>query len=180
MILHPKNNKPASLRKLTPGDFSALSIYLQQLSAQTKKRFGPHPFDERSVVEFYNSSENYFGYVAQDMEENRIIAYSALKTGYLEHDRQRLESYGLQLSHTTDCTFAPSVADNRQGMGIGNGLLRFIIADLKIRGINRIILWGGVQTDNEQAVNYYVRNGFKILGQFSHNGENYDMVFEIN
>ncbi len=179
MFIELKNNKPVSLRKLTPGDFTALSIYLQQLSAQTKKRFGPHPFDERSVVEFYNSSENYFGYVAQDMEENKIIAYSVLKTGYLEHDRQRLESYGLQLSHTSDCTFAPSVADDWQGMGIGNGLFRFIIPDLKSKGISRIILWGGVQMDNEQAVNYYVRNGFKILGQFSYNGENYDMALEI-
>lgn len=180
MFIESKNNKPVSLRKLTPGDFTDLSIYLQQLSPQTKGRFGPHPFDERSVAEFYNSSETYFGYVAQDMEENKIIAYSVLKTGYLEHDRQRLESYGLQLSHTTDCTFAPSVADNWQGMGIGNKLIQFIIPDLKARGINRIILWGGVQMNNEKALNYYVRNGFKILGQFSYNGENYDMMLEIN
>lgn len=113
------------------------------------------------------------------MKENKIIAYSVLKAGYLEHDRQRLESYGLQLSHTSDCTFAPSVADSWQGMGIGNGLLRFIIPDLKAMGISRIILWGGVQMDNEQAVTYYVRNGFKILGRFSYNGENYDMALEI-
>lgn len=179
MFIESKNNKPVSLRKLTPGDFNVLSIYLQQLSPQTKKRFGPHPFDERSVVEFYNSSESCFGYVAQDLEENKIIAYSVLKTSYLEHDRQRLESYGLQLSHTSDCTFAPSVADSWQGMGIGNGLLRFIIPDLKAMGISRIILWGGVQMDNEQAVTYYVRNGFKILGRFSYNGENYDMALEI-
>lgn len=56
MFIESKNNKPVSLRKLTPGDFNALSNYLQQLSPQTKKRFGPHPFDEPSVVEFYNSS----------------------------------------------------------------------------------------------------------------------------
>lgn len=180
MFIELKNNKHVLLRKLTPGDFTDLSVYLQQLSPQTKKRFGPHPFDERSVAEFYNACESCFGYVAQDMEENKIIAYLVLKTGYLQHDRQRLESYGLQLSDTSDCVFAPSVADNWQGMGIGNRLFRFIIPDLKQRGINRIILWGGVQMDNEQAVHYYVRNGFKILGQFSYNGENYDMALEIN
>ena len=40
-------------------------------------------------------------------------------------------------------------------------------------------MWGGVQMDNEKAVNFYKRNDFRMLGQFTYNGENYDMIFDI-
>jgi GNAT superfamily N-acetyltransferase len=180
MLVETKNNKKVALRLLHPNDLGDLSDYLQQLSPETKKRFGPHPFDKQSILEFYNSPGKYEGYVAIDMDEKKIIAYSVIKMGYLEHDRNRLESYGIKPDQNTDCSFAPSVADAWQGMGIGNKLLQFLISAIKANHINRIILWGGVQMDNEKAVNYYLKNGFKILGQFSYQGENYDMIFDIN
>lgn len=93
----------------------------------------------------------------------------------MEHDSIRLQSYGITLHETNDSTFAPSVTDLRQGYGIGNHLFQYIISDLKTMNIKRIILWGAVQADNDKAVNFYLKNGFRILGQFYLNGENYDM-----
>lgn len=83
------------------------------------------------------------------------------------------------LSNTSDCTFAPSVADAWQSCGVGNSLFQFILSSLKATEVKRIILWGGVQIDNEKAVNYYKKNAFKTLGQFYYNGENYDMVLDV-
>jgi GNAT superfamily N-acetyltransferase len=179
MLIEAKNKKLVFLRKLESKDFGDLFDYLQDLSAETKKRFGPHEFDQQSIVEFYKLPDIHRGYVALDIETNRIVAYSIIRIGYLGHDKIRLQSYGLTLDNTADCTFAPSVADLWQGCGVGNKLFHFILSDLKINKIRRIILWGGVQVDNDRAVSYYKRNGFKILGQFSHNGENYDMIFDV-
>lgn len=178
MQIETKNNRQVFLRRLNSNDLDNLLIYLQNLSTETKKRFGPHKFDRQSLVDFYDSNKN-LGYVANTTDSKEIIAYSIIKIGFLEHDRIRLESYGMLLDNKTDCTFAPSVADLWQSCGIGNHLFHFILSDIAIKKIERVILWGGVQIDNEKAVNYYKKNGFKILGQFAYNGENYDMIYNL-
>jgi diamine N-acetyltransferase len=179
MIATTNNNKTIAVSKLVPGDIDKLCGYLQNLSAVTIKRFGPHAFDKQSAIDFYKTPAHW-GYVAYDQATATIVAYAILKMGYLEHDGPRLQSYGLLLNHKTDCTFAPSVADAWQGCGVGNNLFQFILLDLKNTSANRIILWGGVQADNDKALHYYEKNGFKILGQFNNNGDNYDMILDLN
>ena len=179
MLIASKDNRQVYLRKLKSKDFDKLFIYLQHLSEDTKKRFGPHLFDRRSIIDVYSNTYVYSGYIAIDIASEEIIAYAIIKIGYLEHDALRLQSYGVMLSNKTDCVFAPSVADAWQGYGVGNSLFQFILYDLKATDVKRVILWGGVQTDNEKAVNYYQRNGFKIVGQFYYNGGNYDMVLDV-
>jgi diamine N-acetyltransferase len=179
VIITLKNNQSILLRRLTINDLNELCRYLQALGPETKNRFGPHQFDEKSITEFYARADVYTGYVAIDRVTATIIAYAIIKPGYLEHDKARLQSYGLTVYDKTDCTFAPSVADSWQGLGIGNNLFQFILRDLKTTSINRIILWGGVQAGNDKALHYYAKNGFKILGQFNYNGDNYDMVLNI-
>jgi GNAT superfamily N-acetyltransferase len=179
MIVQIKNNKQILLRNVTKADFDNLFTYLQLLSDITKNRFGPHKFDKQTIADLF-SNNNHRGFIAFDMSSNRIVAYAIIKLGYLEHDADRLQSYGLQLNHETDCTFAPSVADDWQSSGLGNQLFQFILSELKSKTkVNRMILWGGVQTTNQKAVNYYLRNGFKILGTFHYNVDNYDMVLDI-
>jgi len=179
MIINTKNNRQVYLRRLYPADLDSLCHYLNQLSPDTKKRFGPHGFSRQAIIDFYNSSNTYSGYIAHVADTTEIVAYVIIKTGYLQHDYNRLAGYGIAPHNVTDCTFAPSVADAWQGLGIGNKLLQFIVADVKAAGIKRIILWGGVQATNHTAVKYYTRNGFTTLGQFTYNGENYDMMLEI-
>ena len=178
MQIEAKNKKHVFLRRLNSDDFGNLFDYLQNLSAETKNRFGPHKFDRQSIIDFYDLKTN-LGYIALTIDTKEIIAYSILKIGYLEHDSGRLLSYGIILDNNTDSTFAPSVADLWQSCGIGNKLFQFILSDLSKTEVKRIILWGGVQMNNEIAVNYYNKNGFKTLGQFAYNGDNYDMIYEI-
>ncbi len=163
-------------RILTSEDLDSLHSYLTGLSEATRHRFGPHPFDNETIRSLFCDSGSYIGYIAVDEENGRIIAYSVIKTGILEHDRFRLEGYGLALDPVTDATYAPSVADDWQGRGIGPQLYEYMVDDLIARGIRRIILWGGVQCGNDRAVSFYRRLGFNILGEFEYYGMNFDMV----
>jgi GNAT superfamily N-acetyltransferase len=178
MTANTTNNRPVEVRPLNENDLDNLVIYLNKLKPETVKRFGPHGFDKQSVSELFLATDQYKGYIAIDTETSEIVAYAVIKIGFLEHDSFRLQSYGITPDPVTDCTFAPSVADDWQSQGLGNLMFGFIVNDLKSIGIKRIILWGGVQGSNQRAVNYYLRNGFRNLGQFEYNGLNYDMILE--
>lgn len=177
MILQTKDNKQVTIRLFQLSDSDNLCSYYNRLSDETKKRFGPHPFDKQSVVTIYNNPRN-LGYLGIDCLNDQIVAYCIVRVGFLEHDRDRLESYGLILDPETDAAFAPSVADEWQSFGIGNRMFYFIVDDLKSLGIQRMILWGGVQCGNDKAVKFYKRNNFRILGEFWYNGPNYDMILD--
>jgi GNAT superfamily N-acetyltransferase len=179
MIFEAKNKNLIILSSFKPEDHEHLSKYLNQLSKETKMRFGPHSFDSQSITDFYKSSNSYIGYVAREINMPEIIAYAIIKIGFLDHDKFRLESYGLNLDCNSDCTFAPSVDDNWQNLGIGKKLYEYILTDLKTKRIKRVILWGGVQATNEKAIHYYLKNEFRILGEFDYNGKNYDMAFDM-
>ncbi len=179
MIVATKDNKKVFLRKLNSNDLDNLLFYLENLSIETKNRFGPHQFDKQSVIDFYDNPAIHLGYVAEAIDSNEIVAYFIIKLGYLESDYHRFLSYGITLDINNDCEFAPSVADLWQSSGIGSQLFYLILSDLKQTGVKRIVLWGGVQADNERAVNYYKKNNFVPVGQFWHNGENVDMLLNI-
>jgi len=180
MIVRTKNGKKCTIRILESGDIEALVVYFQRLSTETLKRYGPHAFDADSIRINYGQASSCIGLIAIDVENSEIIAYSIVKIGFLDHDRNRLETYGLSLNNETDCTFAPSVADEWQSLGIMNQMFQFILNQVEMKGIRRIILWGGVQQDNDKAVNFYIKNGFRILGHFEYHGWNYDMMLDIN
>jgi GNAT superfamily N-acetyltransferase len=172
-----KNGREIVLRRLNLSDLSALAVYLESLGEATRKRFGPHPYDLHSLKDFYHTPGN-IGFLAVD-DAGTIVSYAVIRIGYLDHDRLRLESYGLILDPATDACFAPSVSDQWQSLGIGDLILSYILDELRLLDFRRVILWGGVQADNEKAVNYYLKNGFRTLGQFEYHGLNLDMVLEV-
>jgi len=179
MIIEVKNKSQVCLRRLHSNDHDHLFDYLQGLSDLTKSRFGPHGYDRQSIIDIYQHTAEYFGYIAEELLTKKIVAYSILKTGYLPHDRFRFESYGLLPDQQTDCTYAPSVADAWQSCGVGNALFHYILSDLKAKGFKRVLLWGGVQSNNEKAISFYLKNGFKRLGKFEYNGLNDDMMLDV-
>ena len=176
---YSKKNHPLILHQLNDHDLDRLTTYLHHLSDETKKRFSPHPYDKSSIIKFYSWPNDNAGFVAMDPKQTEIIAYAIIKYGYLQDDKQRLESYGLEPDKMKCGTYAPSVADAWQGLGIGKAMLGYILNWLKAAGIEYIILWGGVQTNNENAINFYTKAGFKTLGSFEHFGTNYDMMLTI-
>jgi ribosomal protein S18 acetylase RimI-like enzyme len=173
-----RDGRKIKVGSLATEDFPELETYLQQLGHETRQRFGPHSFDLPSIIGQYINPGSYLGYIARDQDTSAIIAYSILKKGFLEHEMERLQSYGLAPDHHNDYTFAPSVSDAWQGKGVGQYVFRHICNELSLMGARRIILWGGVQCSNERAVHYYLKNGFRVLGMFEYNGRNYDMILE--
>ncbi len=172
------NGNPITLQLITQSDHSTLSDFLESLSDDSKRRFGPHGFDTLSITEFY-AQHTIYGFVAKELTSNNIIAYTVVKRGFWPHDEFRYIGYGLTMSQQTDATLAPAVADGYHGSGIGYELLKFAIAHLRTEKIERIFLWGGVQADNQRAIRFYERNGFKTLGEFEYHGHNYDMVLNF-
>lgn len=179
MIIEIKDKSNLLLEQLNAAHLNSLVYYLENLSELTKKRFAPHFFDKQAITAFYQKSANHWGYIAQTINTHEIVAYCIIKLGYVEGDYHRFQSYGVNPNYLTDCQFAPSVADEWQNAGVGYKLYQFILPFLKARGIKRIALWGGVQADNEKAINFYQKNDFKTLGQFWHNGNNIDMMASI-
>lgn len=179
MKFQTKTEKTIRIRKLQSTDLEHLSYYLQNLSEESKKRFGPHPFDLPSIIAFYQAPNLHQAYIAETLDTHEIIAYSIIKFGILKADYERYLSYGIELNNQTDCEFAPSVADAWQSCGIGNSMFQFVLEELKRTETQRIVLWGGVQATNEKAIKYYQKHGFQKVGQFYHNGENFDMILEV-
>ena len=167
------------LRRLTTNDLDKLAEYLHEVSDEVKNHFGPHHFNKQAILEFYSWPHENIGFVAEDVANEAIIAYSIIKCGYLPHDKERWEAYGFDLDAIKCCTFAPSVTDNWQGIGIGKHMLQYILKELAVSGIQRVILWGGVQSDNTKAIRFYESFGFETVGSFEHFGSNYDMMLSV-
>lgn len=170
-----RDHRQAHIRPLTFNDFDRLTHYLQRLSPESKRRFGPHPFDRDSVEAYHRLHPDVTGFIALH-EEVEVVAYALIKQGLIAEDIPRLTGYGLRPDAQTDCTYAPSVADEWQSCGLGTLLFELIREDCRQKGFQRIILWGGVQSTNTKAVNYYNKLGFIHLGTFEHNGPNDDMM----
>lgn len=161
-------------------DFEKLHTYLNSLSATTRSRFAPHAFDLVSIRQFYLPGSPNAGFIIENISTKEIVAYAIIKKGYVIKDKIRLENYGMVLYPETDCTFAPSVADAWQGSGLGKMLFVYIKDELNKQGMKRMILWGGVQALNERAVNFYLKHGFRKLGDFENKGiDNFDMILEL-
>ncbi len=161
--------------------FFMLESYLNNLSIDTKKRFGPHSFHINGIQAFYASKPNKYGIIIIDAssENYKIIGYAVLqKTVYL-YDKQRIEQYGYTLNES-DGSYAPSIADAWQGKGLGQLLWNKAVSIAEKENMQRIFLWGGVQSDNLPARRYYEKNGFKWFGSFFHNGMNEDYYWQNN
>lgn len=156
-----------------------LLSFLTGLSAESKSRFGPHPFTKEAILEFFEQPEKYKLYIAISPQSDEIVAYTIVYFGWISSDAVRFSSYGLN-PLSGDCTLAPAVADRWQSMGIGNRFLTFVVNELQNRfEVSRIFLWGGVQRSNSRAYSFYKKHGFSLLGEFEHHGKNYDMVLKV-
>ncbi len=177
-IFKHKTNELIETKQIQADPAKILRSYLDALSIETRQRFGPHAYDNASIESFYKEKNN-AGYVLFRTHENKVIAYATIHKGFLLHDSARLSAYGLVLSQDTDYTYAPSVADAWQGKGHGKQLFDHILEKIRPEGAKRIILWGGVQNENERAVRYYEKLGFQTLGYFEYHGWNRDMVYTL-
>jgi GNAT superfamily N-acetyltransferase len=174
------NVKNVSFRLLERHDQHRLYDYLNQLSAESKSRFGPHAFDNRTIIEICDGlCGNTIYFIAEDSNSN-IIAYMLLKKGTLDADRSRYDEYNILFDESLTATYAPSVADEWQNTGVGTAMFQYILLYLKNTGHRNLVLWGGVQALNRRAVHFYSKHHFKQAGSFWYQGkDNLDMFLEL-
>jgi RimJ/RimL family protein N-acetyltransferase len=176
-----RDGRPAAVRPLGPDDVVPLTAYFLSLSEETRRRYGPHPFDaataERLCAAWADPATVRFVAVLNDGTAAEIVAYMILTREIWSDDRAR---YGerLDAAGRTAC-LAPSVADAYQSQGIGGQMARQVLAWARETGLRQVILMGGVQAPNSRACRLYESLGFRRVGEFwTRNGEllNYDMM----
>jgi len=175
----------ALLRPLTRNDAGMLGRYFLSLSDDTKRRYGPHPFDQATADQLC-AETNYADTVRMLMttgsgSDEQVIAYFILVLGVWDADRERYATLNMPLSAATDCTLAPSVADAYQSRGVGNIIMQQVIATARRLGKTRMVLWGGVQATNARAKNFYTKYGFQHVGDFESppGRNNHDMIMAL-
>lgn len=177
------SGETAALRPLQPDDAGRFGEYLLGLSQETRSRYGPHPFDQTTADQICATLDptdilRMVAIVGQG-DEARIISYILLKQGVLEADRERYEALGIPLDAATDCTLAPSVADAYQNQGIGSLMMQHLLNVAEKLGRKRIVLWYGVQATNSRAVHFYTKWGFRKVGEFYTDKNNFDMILNL-
>ena len=172
------NKKSVSIRLLEKDDNDLLLAYLQALSAESRSRFGPHPFDAATVNDIcHHLPGDTSRYIAIDTASGKIAAYMLVKNGMMEWDRLRYANRQQYFDEAVMVTYAPSVADEWQSSGLGSALHAIIEAALKNKGMATIVLWGGVQATNKKALGFYTKFGYRIMGAFRQDDkDNYDML----
>jgi ribosomal protein S18 acetylase RimI-like enzyme len=178
MRITHQNGKTVNIRSLTAGDANQLFNYLQQLSPESRSVFEPHPFDQQTIDNICEHPDNETQrFIAAEESAHIIVAYMLIKQGMVAGDQQRYAERNQFYDPGTTVTYAPSVADAWQGSGLGTAMLTIIENELKYKGMLHIVLWGGVQTSNQKAVNFYKKNGYQMIASFRHDDkDNYDMV----
>ncbi|MVM38362.1 GNAT family N-acetyltransferase [Spirosoma sp. HMF3257] len=175
------SGEPILIRLLESTDAPKLLDYFNGLSPQTRQFFGPHPFDSETVniiCATLNPNEC-ARLVAFSQKHECIVAYVLVSAGATPSDVVRYKALGIELNPATDCSLAPSVADDYQSRGLGDYLMEKALAIARVMPKKRVILWGGVQARNERAVRYYRKFGFVELGQFETDVLNYDMCLML-
>lgn len=179
-----RDGRRALVRPLESSDVEPLTAYFLGLSQDTRRRYGPHPFDRATAEALCAAAGDpettRFIAVLPGPEGDEIIAYMILTRAIWDGDRRR---YGDTLGDACGC-IAPSVADAYQSQGIGAQMARHVIAAARALGLHRAILMGGVQAANYRARRLYARLGFRRVGDFwVQQGErriaNYDMALEL-
>ncbi len=163
-------------------DAQAIVNYYQKLSVDSKNKFAPHPFEIEYLSNHILENDHYLTIIAKDKKTDVVIAYAVTQLWIFDYDVDRWTKYGQAINNDNKkfACFAPSVADEYRHAGIGSALLNFTTTILNEKSTKHILLWGGVKCTNITAVQFYLKNGFKLMGHFDYEGGNYDMLLTID
>jgi diamine N-acetyltransferase len=174
----------AMFRPLETGDVGRLEEYLSSLSSETRRFWNLESYDRSAAAELCDAIGRYdkLRFVAQETAAPFLLLASfEFSFGIPQGDMERFRSYSITLSETIDCRFAPCVRDALQGSGLANALMPLTIDIARRFGRSRIILWGGVDSENRRAIRFYEKHGFTALGRFWSSGgrESIDMILHL-
>ncbi|MFE0515819.1 GNAT family N-acetyltransferase [Streptomyces sp. NPDC058964] len=161
------------VRPLTRADAEGFGEFLEGLSAQTRKRYKPHPLTRAYAKEVCSGldeetrslrivlAEDVDGQVVGD-----IVGYMLVQFEIPQDEKGRYTDQGIVLDDDKDCRIAPAVADHLQNRGLGTILLKDTLAFLRSSGRRIVVLFGGTQASNARAIRAYEKAGFAAAGAF--------------
>ncbi len=176
----------AVLRPLVVTDEDNLDAFLNALSDETRAFIlppeTPLPKASKLCGEINNGDKLRLVVEteADSVSENKIIALLEFSFKIPAGDVERFKAYRYDLDDEKDCRFGPTIADDYQNTGLGVKLFTYVTDIVRKLGKERIILWDGVLKENQRAVHYFEKNGFRLVGTFYDEGdEMIDMILEL-
>lgn len=179
-----RSGEPATLRPLCKDDGQLLGAYFMGLSEVTTQLYAPHPFDQATADSLCAELDSIVNLrmlaIAEREGGARVIAYFIVHFGVGEPDMKRYAAVDIELDTTTDCELAPSVADDDQSTGVGSLVMGHLVPLLRAAGRKRLLLMGGVKTENVRAIHFYEKFGFRAVGKFAIQGRPcIDMIADL-
>ncbi|MEI8092117.1 MAG: GNAT family N-acetyltransferase [bacterium] len=179
-----ENTEDIVLRPLEHTDIKILTNFLKNLSKESRKNYILNSYDERIAQEFSDAISRYdkLRFLLIKESTNTCIGIFEYSLDIPENDEIRFKKYNIQLDAEIDCRIGPCISDEYQNQGLGSIIFPYLIKIAKTIGKQRMILWGGVFSDNERAISFYKKKGFKPLGSFVNQDDkdSLDMIIDID
>lgn len=174
-------DETVTFRPLQADDTDALTDFLQGLSAETRRLSTFPGYDAEIATELCDAIAIYdkLRFVIEN-QQHEIVGLLELSFAITAGDRERFQSYGIELNQETDCRFGPTLADAYQDKSLGSRSFPEVADIVRRFNRQRLILWGGVLADNARAIHFYQKHGFRVAGKFSQGGQTHlDMIARL-
>ncbi|WP_143871068.1 GNAT family N-acetyltransferase [Catenovulum sediminis] len=181
-VLTCRDNQQYTFRVIESTDAPKLADYFTGLSEVTRKRFAPHPLTADyaySLCQHLSAIPLKTLLMVIENQNEEIIGYFILDSKESVEEYQRYLNYQMDLTQSLDWYFAPCIAENYQNKGLSSACMQYIVKYAQAMHIENIILMGGTQKSNFQAIAFYEKNGFIKLGEFQTDVDNVDMYLPI-
>ena len=169
-----------TLRSLRADDAAALAAYFDGLSAETTRRFQPHPLTRAMALTLCASLPSPTVRLVLEHRSRMIIGYFILDPVPLVDDAARYAAQGVPLEPGRDWMFAPSVADDWQDQGLATLAMPHLLAIARTGGARSLVLMGGTQATNARAIRFYEKVGFLRCGGYQTEVWNHDMRLPLD
>ncbi|WP_331772123.1 GNAT family N-acetyltransferase (plasmid) [Embleya sp. NBC_00888] len=152
------------VRPLGFGDMEGLAGFLEGLSPESRRFSTFGGYDVEAAREMCAAIARFDKLrLVLETPTARIVGLLEFSLALTDADVARYRAAGIRLAET-DCRFGPTLADDHQGHGVGTAVFPFVREVARRLARTRIILWGGVLTDNRRAIRFYEKTGFRPVG----------------
>lgn len=170
------------IRVAVKSDAHHIADFYMQLNDTSKAKFAPHDFKADYLSDQILENSSYIAVIAENTTTKELIGYAVTQLWIFDYDIERWATYEIRIDNENKkfACIAPAVSLKYQYAGVGTKLVQSTIRILKEKLYKDVLLWGGVKCQNVPAVQFYLKNGFKLIGHFEYQGGNYDMHLKID